>query len=335
MAEVVVTGGSGFVGSWVVIELLRQGYQVRTTVRDLRREEDVRAMIAGEVDPGDRLTFFAADLLSDDGWDRAVTGADYVVHVASPMPTGEYRGQDVITPAREGTRRVLEAALRAGVKRVVATSSTAAASPRIKGAGADEAVWTDLPPKKIYDYPRAKTLAEADAWAFIRAAGGRMELTTVLPSSIQGPVLGRDYSASVDVVGLMLKGKMPALPRIGFGIVDVRDLATLHVKAMLSPVAAGQRFIGSGDFLWFADIAGLLRDELGPQATRVPTRSLPDIVVRLGGLFNAELAQLAPNLGVRTLYSSVKAERMLDWRSRPASESIIDTARSLIERGLI
>ena len=176
-------------------------------------------MIGSEVDPGDRLSFFSADLLRDDGWEQAAAGVDYVLHVASPMPIGEYRGLDVITPAREGTLRVLEASLKAGVKRVVITSSTAAASPKVKGTDADETVWTDLPPKKIYNYPRAKTVAERDAWAFAEARGGRMEITTILPSSIQGPVLGRDYSASVDVVRLMLTGKMPVLPQIGFGIV--------------------------------------------------------------------------------------------------------------------
>ena len=331
---VLVTGGSGFVASWVIIELLRAGFAVRTTIRDLAREAEVRAMIGSEVDPRDRLSFFAADLLRDEGWDRAADGSDYVLHVASPMPTGEYRKQDVIGPAREGTRRVLEASLKAGVRRVVLTSSTAAAMPEGKEA-ADETVWTDRPAKPIYDYPRAKTLAERDAWAFAAAAGGRMELTTVLPSSIQGPVLGRDYSASVDVVGLMLKGKLPAFPRIGWGIVDVRDLAVLHIRAMTAPRAAGERFIGSGEFLWFSDIARILRERLGARAARVPTRTIPDFVVRLGAWFNPEMARLAPSLGIRHEYSSAKAERLLGWRARPAAASVIDTANSLIARKLV
>jgi dihydroflavonol-4-reductase len=333
---VLVTGGSGYLGGWAVIGLLRQGYRVRATLRNLAREGDVRATIATQVDAGDRLSFVAADLLSDEGWDRATKGATYVLHVASPMPVGEFRGQDIIRPAREGTRRVLEAAAKAGVKRVVLTSSTAAAMPEQRsGAVADETVWTDLPPKAIYNYPRSKTLAEQDAWAFVRKPGATMELTTILPGQIQGPVLGSDYSASIDIVRLMLNGRMPLLPRIGFGIVDVRDLVDLHILAMTSPAAAGERFIASGDFLWFSDIARLLREHLGAQAAKVPTRILPDLVVRLGGLFNAEMAQLAPNLGQRTSVSSAKAERVLGWRTRAAHASIIDAAMSLIARGLV
>ena len=334
--RVLVTGGSGYLAGWAVVELLRRGYRVRTTIRNLAREGDVRAAVARQVDAGDRLSFVAADLLRDEGWDRAVDDTTYVLHVASPMPIGEFRGQDVIRPAREGTRRVLEAAAKAAVKRVVITSSTAAAMPKQKsGAVADETVWTDLPPKAIYDYARAKTLAEQDAWAFMRRPDVKMALTTILPGQIQGPVLGSDYSASIDIVRLMLNGRMPVLPRIGFGIVDVRDLVDLHIRAMVSPAAAGERFIASGDFLWFSDIARLLRENLGTRAAKVPTRIIPDVVVRLGALFNAEMAQLAPNLGQRANVSSAKAQRVLGWRTRSASASIMDAANSLIALGLV
>ena len=331
---VLVTGGSGYIGSWAVIGLLRQGYRVRATIRSLAREAEVRAMIAGEVDPGDRLSFVAADLLRDDGWDAAATDATYVLHVASPMPVGEFRGQDVIRPAREGTRRVIEAAARAGVKRVVLTSSAAAAIPADKRRQvSDETVWTDLPDKPIYGYPRAKVLAEQDAWTLVRSLGGP-ELATVLPTQVQGPVLGRDYSASVEVVAMMLGGKMPLIPRIGFGIIDVRDLIDLHLLAMIRPEAAGERFLASSDFLWFTDIARILRDRLGKRAAKVPRRAMPDWLVRTGGLFNAELAQIAPNLRVRTAMTTSKATRFFGWHPRPAEQSVIDTAESLLAHGL-
>lgn len=333
---VLVTGGSGYVGSWAIVELLRLGYSVRTTVRSLSREKEVRAMIAGQVDAADRLSVFAANLLQDDGWESAIEGSDYVLHVASPMPIGEFRGQDVIRPGREGVRRVLQASLNAGVKRVVLTSSTAAAMLKQNGqTKVNETIWTDLPDKSIYNYPRAKTLAEQDAWEIMSKAGGAMELTTVLPSSIQGPVLGADYSASVDIVGLMLKGKMPAVPRIGFNIVDVRDLADLHIRAMTSPEAAGQRIIGAGEFLWFSDIAKLLRDNLGERASKVRSRTLPDWIVRIGALFNAEMAQIAPSLGSFAEIDTTKADRLLGWRTRTVKSTILDTANSLIERGLV
>lgn len=333
---VLVTGGSGYVGGWVAAELLRRGYRVRSTIRNLAREAEVRGQIASVVDPGDRLTVFAADLTKDDGWDRAAEGADYVMHVASPMPIGEFRGQDVIGPAREGTLRVLRAARAAGAKRVVITSSTAAAMPpKGDGAVADETFWTDLPDKRIYNYPRAKVLAEQDAWAFVREEGGGLQLATVLPSQIQGPVLGADYSASVGIIAMMLQGKMPVTPRIGFSIVDVRDLVDLHLLAMTEDAAAGERFIAAGEFLWFSDIARILRENLGARGAKAPKGRLPDAVVRVAALFNAEMAQLAPNLGVRSRISSAKAERLLGWRPRPADASVLDAAASLIAKGLV
>jgi dihydroflavonol-4-reductase len=330
---VLVTGGSGFVGGWAVVELLRKGYRVRTTVRSLAREPDVRAAIETQTDPGDRLSFAQADLLDDNGWDEATVGADFVLHVASPMPVGEFRGQDVITPAREGTLRVLRAARGAAVKRVVITSSAAAAIPT-DHVVADEEVWTDLPPKAIHNYPRSKTLAEQDAWTYVKQHGG-IELTTILPAQIQGPVLGSDLSPSVSIIAMMLRGKMPAVPRLGFGIVDIRDLIDLHIRAMTAPQAAGERFLATSDFLWLRQIAQILKDELGEKAAKVSTRTIPNVVVRAGALFNAELKQLVPNLGVHQAMSAEKAARLLDWRPRTPQSSLVDTANSLIDQNLL
>jgi dihydroflavonol-4-reductase len=329
---VLVTGGSGFIGSWCVVELLRRGYKVRATVRNLAREPDVRAMIAKEVDAQDRLSFAEADLKDDGGWHDAAAGCAYILHVASPMPIGEYRGQPVLAPARDGTLRVLRAGLAAGARRIVVTSSTAAAQPK-PGEPSDETVWTDLPDKPIHNYPRSKTLAEQAAWAF--AKEHKIELSTVLPAMVLGPVLGSDYSASVDVIGFMLRGKMPLVPRIGYNIVDVRDLAVLHVLAMTRPEAAGERYFGSGDFLWMSDMARILCERLGPEAAKVSTRGLPDVIVRFGGLFNDVLRQLSPALGIRTDHSSGKARQELGWEPRPAQDIVVDTARSLIRERLI
>jgi dihydroflavonol-4-reductase len=328
---VLVTGGSGFLGSWMTVELLRRGYTVRSTIRTLAREPEVRATISTQVDASDRLSYFAADLLGDAGWDHAVDGSDFVMHVASPMPVGEYKGQDLIRPAREGTRRVLEAANKAGVKRVVMTSSSSAAAPPRGSTGvSDETTWTDLPDKPAFQYPRSKTLAEQDAWAFV-AAGG-LELATVLPSSILGPVLASD---SVDIVGYMLHGKMPVLPRAGFSFVDVRDLVDLHILAMTTPAAAGQRFLGAGEFLWFHEVAQILRDHFGAAASKVPTRRIPDFVVRIGALIDKDMAFMAPNLGVRSNLSAAKAHQLLGWTPRPVLDSIVDTATSHITRGTV
>ncbi|MDP9794258.1 dihydroflavonol-4-reductase [Catenuloplanes nepalensis] len=328
--SVLVTGGSGFMAGYIVRELLGRGFRVRATVRSLARADTVRERVAT---PGE-LTFAAADLLHDDGWDAAADGMDYVVHTAAPMPVGEFRGQDLLAPARDGTRRVLRAAHRAGVRRVVMTSSTATAIPADPGAPADESTWSDLPDLPRYAYPRAKTLAERDAWNLVRSWTGGPEFVAVLPANIQGPALDDDLSPSTSLIRMMLTGRMPMLPRTGYSIVDVRDLAVLHAEAMTSPDAAGQRFIAAGEFLWFREMAALLRDRFGDRAAKVPRRELPDWVVRAGARFNAEMDQLAPSLGVRTRLSAAHAERVLGWKARPAADSLTDAAASLFDLGL-
>ena len=338
---VLVTGGSGYIGSWCVIALLQQGYTVRTTVRNLAREGAVRAAIGKVVDPQDRLAFHAADLTSDAGWDAAAGGCDYLLHVASPIAIAEPRNaDDLIVPARDGTRRAVGAALRAGVKRVVLTSSVAAASPSggTRESTSDEAVWTDLDDPKVTAYSRSKTLAERTAWDLVAAAsanatGATTTLATVNPSVVLGPVLGRDFSDSVQVVQRLLSGRVPGLPRLGFSFVDVRDVADLHIRAMTAPEAAGQRFIAAGDFAWIAEVAAILKAGLGEGAAKVPTRRVPDLVLRLAALFDKSLAGVAPRLGERRTFSSAKAERVLGWRPRPLQETVLDCARSLIAAG--
>ncbi|MCY1031749.1 NAD-dependent epimerase/dehydratase family protein [Corallococcus sp. BB11-1] len=337
---VLVTGGSGYLGGWTVVALLEQGYRVRTTVRSLAREAQVRADVARRVEAGDRLSFFAADLLADAGWERAADGARYILHVASPMGVGEFKSQDLIRPAREGTLRVLKAGAKAGVERVVLTSSLQAAlpppDPSPDAPATDESVWTDLSSKDGTQYTRAKTQAEQDAWAFVRQGGaGAMTLATVLPSVILGPVMSRDVSGSLELVARMLKGQLSHLPRMGFSVVDVRDLVDLHLRVMTAPGAAGERFAGSGDFLWMTDMARVLREHLGARAAKVSTKTAPDFLVRFGALFNAEVRQLTPNLGLRRTFSTAKAERLLGWRARPAVEALVASAEGLLREGLV
>ncbi|MGV9422807.1 NAD-dependent epimerase/dehydratase family protein [Streptomyces sp. NPDC003656] len=336
---VLVTGGTGYIAGWCVTELLRRGYSVRTTIRTPGREQAVVDAVAPEVSPGDtdRLSFAVADLTADAGWDEAMAGVDRVLHVASPLGTTE--SGDLVTPARDGTLRVLRAATRAGVARVVMTSAANTASPSSYATDGvtDETLWTDPDDPSLIPYRRAKTLAERAAWDFMATHDGPTELTTVLPGAVFGPVLTADAQGSVGIVARMLSGKMPGVPRIGLEIVDVRDLVDIHLRAMTSPAAAGQRFLATGEFLWMADMARVLRDGLGsPWAGRVPTRRLPDFAVRLAARFgDPTLREITPALGRRNRHSTEKAHRLLGWQPRPAAQAVLDCAESLITHGAV
>jgi dihydroflavonol-4-reductase len=333
MKTVLVTGGSGFLGGWCLVELLRGDYAVRTTVRDLSREAEVRARVGSQVDPGDRLTFFAADLNSDDGWEQAVQGCDYVLHVASPFPLAQPKDPDeLILPAREGTLRVLKAALDAGVSRVVVTSSVAAVRGSVDHASAPltEETWTDPDGPDVTPYTRSKTIAERAAWDLVKERGETEKLAVVNPGAILGPVLGDDMSPSLELVNRLLKG-MPGAPRIGFSIVDVRDVVDLELKAMTAPEAGGERFIAVARFQWMSEVAAVLRERLGPAAAKVPKRAVPNFVVRLMGVFDPSVRSIAGQLGQKVELSSAKAESVLGWKPRPLDETIVECAQSLVD----
>jgi dihydroflavonol-4-reductase len=334
---VLVTGGSGFLGGWCVIEALRRGYRVRTTVRDLSREPQVRAMIGAEVDAGDRLSVVAANLTADAGWNDAVAGAGYVLHVASPFPPAQPKDPDeLIVPAREGTLRVLRAALAAGAKRVVVTSSVAA----VRNAGdvparpLTEEDWTDPTNEHLTPYSRSKTIAEQAAWELVRESGQSDRLAVVNPSAILGPVLANDLSYSLQVIQRMLNG-MPGVPRLGFSFVDVRDVAALQVTAMSAPEAAGERFLAAGPFHWLSEVAEILKARLGPAARKVPSRTVPNLMVRAMALFDPGVRSVVGDLGHKVTLSSDKARTRLGWTERPFDETVVETANSLIEHGAI
>jgi nucleoside-diphosphate-sugar epimerase len=337
---VLVTGGSGFVGAHCILQLLAAGYRVRATVRNLQRESDVRAMLkVGGADPGANLTFVATDLLSDAGWPAAVAGCDFVHHVASPLPLLLPKHEDeLIVPAREGTLRVLRAARDAKVKRVVLTSSFAAIGYGQKNPNQTftEETWTDPNGPDVSAYVKSKTLAERAAWDFISKEGGDLELATVNPVGVFGPVLGPDYSASIQIVSRLMDGKIPACPRLTFGVVDVRDVADLHLRAMTIPAAKGQRFLAvSGDFMTMLEIAQVLKSRMGEAARRVPTREFPDWMLRIVAKFDSSLGQVMPELGKRKNGTSEKARRVLGWAPRSREEALIATAESLIRLGLL
>jgi nucleoside-diphosphate-sugar epimerase len=330
---VLVTGGSGYLGGWCVVELLRRGYRVRTTVRDLDREAEVRTAVGAQVDAGDRLTVLAADLLDDAGWGDATGGCDHVLHVASPFPPQQPKDPDeLIVPARDGTLRVLGASLDAGVERIVVTSSVAAitgSGKAVSGRPLDEQDWSDPDNPKLSPYARSKTIAERAAWDFMRKRGATEKLATVNPGAIIGPVLSDDRSFSLQAIERLLGG-MPGVPRIGFSFVDVRDVADLEIRAMTAPEAGGERFVAVTTFQWMADIATVLRSRMGEAAAKVPSRSIPDFLVRAMAIFDPSVRSITGQLGRKTELSSESARNRLNWSPRPIDETIVECAQSLL-----
>jgi len=337
---VLVTGGSGFIGSHAILQLLAAGYQVRTTVRSAKREADVRALLKqGGAEPGDRLSFATADLENDAGWAGAVAGCEYVLHVASPFPANLPKNEDeLIVPAREGALRVLRAARDGGVKRVVLTSSFAAIGyghgPRT--APFDETSFTDPDGAGVAPYVKSKTLAERAAWDFMEREGKDLELAVINPVAVFGPVLGADYSTSIMLVQRLMDGALPGCPRITFGVVDVRDAVDLHIRAMTHPAAKGERFLAAaGDFMSIRDIAEVLKRRMGDAAKRVPTRQLPNWLLHVAALLDPAARQLLPELGKAKNGTHEKATRVLGWAPRSNEDALVATAESMIRLGLL
>jgi nucleoside-diphosphate-sugar epimerase len=332
-APVLVTGGTGFLAAHIILRLLKGGHTVRTTVRTLDREPEVRVTLAGAGADTGRLSFVAADLTRDDGWSAAAAGCEYVLHVASPFPPRQPKNAgELIVPARQGALRVLRAAEAAGVRRVVMTSSFAAIgySPKPGGAPYDENDWTQ-PTEDQSAYVQSKTLAERAAWDFVADPSVRLELVVINPVGIFGPALGSEVASSVGLIQMLIRGRPPLLPRASFAVVDVRDAADVHLRAMRQPLAAGQRFLASaGQPLTLPQIASILRERLGVRGAQIPAREAPDWIVRAAARFVPALGAMADLLGPPKLVSVAKATEVLGWQPRPATDTIAETGESLL-----
>ena len=332
---VFVSGGSGYIAGFLIKQLIDEGWMVHTSIRDLGKEAAVRTSLGTD---DNKLKFFAADLTRDKGWAEAMAGCSHVAHVASPFPPAAPKHEDeLIVPARDGALRALRAAKEAGVSRFVLTSSMAAIA---YGHGAadhivTEADWTDVNSPDAYPYVKSKTIAERAARDWIAAEGGTMEFVSVNPSLVLGPLQSGDFSTSLEAIKKLLEGSVPGLPNFGFGIVDVRDVADMHVRCLTAPDMAGERFICSGPFMTMSDIAKVLREGLGKQARKVPTRRLPNWAVRIAALFDPMVRQVLGELGNRRESPPIHAREKLGWIPRPADQSILDTARSMIALGIV
>lgn len=336
---ILVTGASGFIAMHCILQLLEKGFRVRGTLRSPSREESLRATFAKHLDADDRLSFYTADLMKDEGWREAIEGCDAVLHVASPLPrTPPKHEDDLIVPAREGVLRVLRLASELGLRRVVMTSSVAAVLYGHKRDGSetyDETSWS-IPEKTVGAYEKSKTLAERAAWEFMESLPHEnpLEFTAINPGLVLGPILDEDYGTSAEAVRKLMKRELPGCPPIGYAPVDVRDVAAAHIAAMDVPEAAGERFILAIDHAWFSDIARVLDEHLRDRGYRIPTGRLPSFVMRLAALFDKTTRLVVPEIGLRMDVSNAQAKRILGWQPRPLDTMVKDMADSLIEFGV-
>lgn len=335
---ILVTGGTGYIAGEVIGRSLERGHAIHTTVRSKAKSE---AKLHGRwPNAGDRLKLFEVELLDDAGWAEANAGCDAVAHVASPLPVSVPRDEnELIVPAREGTLRALRFAHEAGIRHFVQTSSNAAISyghPRAK-TQFDERDWTNVDAPGVQPYIKSKAIAERAARDWVAANASEMAFCSVNPVLVLGPVANDDFSASVEVVRRLLTGGVPMIPNIGFSIVDVRDVAMLHVLALeaKAEMIRDERFAASTEFFWMADVARVLREHLGSDARKVPNRRMPDFLLRLMALASRDIRQLAAEVGSKKVLSGQHAKDVLGWTTIPPEQTIVDTARSLIVQGIV
>ncbi|MEE2565261.1 NAD-dependent epimerase/dehydratase family protein [Hyphobacterium marinum] len=339
-SHVLVTGASGFIALHCLAQLLTAGHRVRGTLRSPKREEEVRRALTAAGCDVSSLDFVHCDLMEDAGWDEAVAGCDYVLHVASPFPAVQPKDEnELIIPAREGALRVLRAAAKAGVKRTVMTSSVAAVSAGHDKSGGrvfNEDDWSDLDGPGVSPYEKSKTIAERAAWDFMATPdAGAMELAVINPGAVLGPILSPDSGTSVEIVRRLMARDMPAVPRIGFVVVDVRDVAAAHIAAMTAPGAADKRYICALPQAWFSDVAAILDRHFGPRGFKIPTKQLPDWVVRLIAVFDPVIRGITPLLGVERKIDNSRTLADLGWQPRDLDTMVVDCGESLITQGVI
>lgn len=339
---VVVTGVSGFIARYVALALLREGYSVRGTVRDAAKGEAVRKGLVphepAAADPA-RLSFAAADLTRDDGWKDALRGARAVMHVASPFPMAQPSDRNALTPAaRDGALRVIGAALDAGAERIVMTASMVTMMYRPNRPAemkVGENDWTDLSWNKLSAYVVSKTEAEKAAWRFVEEKGAKARFTTIHPGFVLGPALDKDFGTSIELMRMIMTGAYPAMPPVAYPIVDVRDVADLHVAALKRPATGGRRLIAANGALSMAELAAEVKKAEPEKARKAPTATLPGFLVSALSAFDRNLAAVIPDLGTRPAPDSAYVTDLTGVRFRSPGEAAAATARSLARLGVV
>ena len=330
MKKVLVTGASGFIAEHCIIELLKNGYSVKGSLRSMNREQEVRdAIKTGAND--ENLEFCKLDLLEDDGWEDAMWDCDYLMHVASPFVIEDPKDEnELIKPAKEGTLRALNAAKKAGIKRVVLTSSVAAVNSHMMSGTSDHTTWTDINSKYVTPYQKSKTIAEKAAWDFYNNQdnSNKMELTVINPGGVMGPQLGNDLGgASTQIVSQLISGKFPMIPALSFPFIDVRDVAILHLKAMTTPEADGKRFIAAhSEPTWMYEVAEVLS---AAGYEKIKLKKAPSFMLKLIGLFDNKTKSLVPMLDKYVPCDNSQTVKILNWEPMPWEQAFIEHAKSI------
>lgn len=337
---VLVTGGTGFVGAYCILQLLQKGYTVRTTLRTINKKSEVIEMLkTGGITSFDHLSFAEADLTKDTNWNEVMKGCKYVLHVASPTHLESKDENDMIRPAVDGVFRVLKAARTAGIKRVVMTSSFGALgfSNKDRSTETTEKNWTDPNEEGLSAYEKSKGLAERAAWDFMEKEGGQLELAVINPVAIFGPALGAGKSPSLGLLKLLLSGSWKAIPDMPLNVVDIRDVADLHIRAMTNPDAVGQRFIASADGkISLPEIAKLLKSKMPAVSGKVSTKTMPDWILKIASLFNPRAKQALLFLKINRSVSNAKAKNVLGWTPiANKEEAILASMESMVKLGII
>ena len=330
MEKVLVTGASGFIAEHCIIELLKNGYSVKGSLRSMNREQEVRDAVKTETDDT-KLEFCKLDLLEDDGWEDAMWDCDYLMHVASPFVIEDPKDEnELIKPAKEGTLRALNAAKKAGIKRVVLTSSVAAVNSHMMSGTSDHTTWTDINSKYVTPYQKSKTIAEKAAWDFYnnQDSNNKMELAVINPGGVMGPQLGNDLGgASTQIVSQLISGKFPMIPALSFPFIDVRDVAILHLKAMTTPEADGKRFIAAhSEPTWMYQVAEVLS---AAGYEKIKLKKAPSFMLKLIGLFDNKTKSLVPMLDKYVPCDNSQTVKVLNWEPMPWEQAFIEHAKSI------